>query len=291
MDQHLSVLLYSKYSTISTKLLSIIESCPFNFYSTVRLQTVCIDNEDIREKILNTKKFEISFVPCILIVYQNGNVEKYEGNDAFSWIEEIIKNNIQQENQQQLQQQENQQQLQQENQRQMQQQENQQQMQQQYQQQQYQQQYQQPEQLEKHQQPQQEQLQRQQKQEKQKKLKKKNNLKLRNNTKIEDLYMLSDNYEPEESGGSDDSEYNLEINIDRNISKPIASVRNGPGSYELKNNFGKKQKQNTDVSRHVKKNTQKSDKDENTLMAAAMAIQKEREVESSKPNSVNQRPI
>ena len=49
MDQHLSVLLYSKYSPISKKLLSKIESCPFNFYSTIRLHTVCIDNEDILE--------------------------------------------------------------------------------------------------------------------------------------------------------------------------------------------------------------------------------------------------
>ena len=109
---------------------------------------------------------------------------------------------------------------------------------------------------------------------------------------------MDDNYESEEKVTEDtedteDSEDNLEeIENDRNISKPIASVRNGPGSYELKNNFGKKQKQNTDVSRHVKKSTQNSDKEDgNTLMAAAMAMQKEREVESSKTNSVNQRPI
>jgi hypothetical protein len=89
MDR-LCVLLYSKYSPMSSKLMSALSTCPVDLSTTVGIRPVCIDNEDIRRQILKDKKIEINSVPCVLIAYNTGNVEKYEGSNAFEWIEETV---------------------------------------------------------------------------------------------------------------------------------------------------------------------------------------------------------
>ena len=90
MDR-LCVLLYSKYSPISNKMMDALTSCPVDLKMLVGLSTVCIDNEKIRKQILKPNKIEILTVPCILIVYNTGSVEKYEGGSAFEWIEETVR--------------------------------------------------------------------------------------------------------------------------------------------------------------------------------------------------------
>ena len=88
--ERLCVLLYSKYSPISNKMMNALTSCPVDLKMLVGLSPVCIDNESIRKQILKPNKIEIVTVPCILIVYNTGNVEKYEGGSAFEWIEETV---------------------------------------------------------------------------------------------------------------------------------------------------------------------------------------------------------
>jgi hypothetical protein len=89
--ERLCVLLYSKYSPMSNKLMTALSSCPLDLKTLVGLSTVCVDNEEIRKQILKKdNKIEISSVPCVLIVYNTGGVEKYEGRSAFEWIEETI---------------------------------------------------------------------------------------------------------------------------------------------------------------------------------------------------------
>ena len=76
---------------MSNKLMTSLSSCPLDLKMLVGLSTVCIDNEEIRKQILKKdNKIEISSVPCVLIVYNTGSVEKYEGVSAFEWIEETI---------------------------------------------------------------------------------------------------------------------------------------------------------------------------------------------------------
>lgn len=89
MDR-LCVLLYSKYSPMSNRLMTALNSCPIDLSTSVGLTTVCIDNEGIRSQILTANKIEISSVPCVLIVYRTGGVEKYEGGNAFQWINETV---------------------------------------------------------------------------------------------------------------------------------------------------------------------------------------------------------
>jgi hypothetical protein len=75
---------------MSTKLMTALSSCPIDLSATVGLNTVCIDNQDVRKRLLKNGKIEISVVPCLLIVYRSGGVEKYEGNAAFEWIDEAV---------------------------------------------------------------------------------------------------------------------------------------------------------------------------------------------------------
>jgi hypothetical protein len=54
------------------------------------IQLLCIDNESIRQRIKQNNQIDISSVPCILSIFSNGKVEKYDGSYAFSWIETLI---------------------------------------------------------------------------------------------------------------------------------------------------------------------------------------------------------
>lgn len=90
MEHHLCVILYSKYSQLSVNLMKALETAPVNLANTVGLTPVCIDNEEVRARILKANQIDISSVPCILIVYPAGGVEKYEGNDAVKWVEQTV---------------------------------------------------------------------------------------------------------------------------------------------------------------------------------------------------------
>ncbi len=84
MDNHINVLLYSKFSPASRKFVEMIESLP-NF------NLLCIDNKRTRERILKSDKLNIKEVPCILRVYQDtGYVESFEGDRAFQLLKTYI---------------------------------------------------------------------------------------------------------------------------------------------------------------------------------------------------------
>ena len=104
IGNYYTVLLYSKYSEFSKSIIKQIESSSFDFVNKKKLSTVCIDNDDIRNRILKSNDMDIKTVPCILIIHDDGVVEKYEGEDAFKWVEEIISKNVHVEQQPQIQQ-------------------------------------------------------------------------------------------------------------------------------------------------------------------------------------------
>ena len=90
MDIKFSVILYSKYSKFSKALIETMEKSNVDFVNQFQLKLLCIDNEVVRKRILNNKQIDIKTVPCILIVYNDGGVEKYEDTKAFEWVEQII---------------------------------------------------------------------------------------------------------------------------------------------------------------------------------------------------------
>ncbi len=90
MEPQYSILLYSKYSKVSQSLIQMIDNSGINFQAVLQLTPLCIDNEKVRERILSNRQIEIDYVPCILIIFPNGNVEKYDGQQAFMYINNII---------------------------------------------------------------------------------------------------------------------------------------------------------------------------------------------------------
>ena len=87
MEHTLSVLLYSKYSPLSKQLMGGLKTIPPEYRDTLKLHNVCIDHKTIRDQIIKSKNLEVSVVPCVLVVHSTGTVEKYEGGNAFQWIE------------------------------------------------------------------------------------------------------------------------------------------------------------------------------------------------------------
>lgn len=81
-NAHINVLLYSKFSRACNKFLEILEKVPLVEENTT---LVCIDNNEVRKRIMHSKKLSIKEVPAFLRVYEsNGYVESFEGDKAFA---------------------------------------------------------------------------------------------------------------------------------------------------------------------------------------------------------------
>ena len=85
-----TILLYSKYSPFSKKIMDLIQKSAVDFGNLYSLKLLCVDNENVRNYIANNKKIPIEFVPTVLVIFPDGIVEKYEGSNALNWAESII---------------------------------------------------------------------------------------------------------------------------------------------------------------------------------------------------------
>jgi hypothetical protein len=90
MNSPYSVLLYSKYSDCCKKLFQTIENFGLDIKSVINIKNLCIDNKIVRNRIKQNNQMEITKVPVILTILPDGVVEKYEGEQAFQWIEGIF---------------------------------------------------------------------------------------------------------------------------------------------------------------------------------------------------------
>lgn len=80
----INILIYSKFSQASSKLINLIEKNPPLKENT---HLLCIDNEEVRKRIVKSKKLNIKHVPCMMRLYEkNGYVESFEGEKAFSLV-------------------------------------------------------------------------------------------------------------------------------------------------------------------------------------------------------------
>jgi len=87
MDYQVAILLYSNYSNYSKQLLANLNTVPLDM---LKLQTICVDNEHVRKRILKSKTINITMIPALLLLYNNGGVEKYDGQNVFNLIETLI---------------------------------------------------------------------------------------------------------------------------------------------------------------------------------------------------------
>ena len=51
---------------------------------------VCIDNNAVRKRLLASQTFSIQTVPCVVIVYAGGRVEKIESENIIDWFMERL---------------------------------------------------------------------------------------------------------------------------------------------------------------------------------------------------------
>ena len=93
MEPNQSVLFFSKYSPICQNLLNAINACQFNFREVAGVTLVCVDNEGVRKRILESKSLKIDVVPSLLVSLQDGGVEKYEGQTVIGLIQNVINAN------------------------------------------------------------------------------------------------------------------------------------------------------------------------------------------------------
>jgi len=88
----MDVLLYSKYSNASKQLMSQLQKTPELIDS---LTLTCIDNKDIRQRILNDQKIKIKTIPCLIRLNdETNNFDIFEGHtvfDFFTSLQESIK--------------------------------------------------------------------------------------------------------------------------------------------------------------------------------------------------------
>jgi hypothetical protein len=79
-DSHVTVVMYSKFSSSCTNFLEILAKVP-----TFKHTLLCIDNEDVRKRVLSQSKLNVTEVPCIFRIYERtGYVETFEGDRAFT---------------------------------------------------------------------------------------------------------------------------------------------------------------------------------------------------------------
>lgn len=87
MDIRFTAILYSKYSSASTRLVEALNAMPLDLQHQLKPSLLCIDSEKIRLAVKNSTLVQVSVVPCIIVAYNDGGVEKFEGETAFKWFE------------------------------------------------------------------------------------------------------------------------------------------------------------------------------------------------------------
>jgi pyruvate-formate lyase-activating enzyme len=83
MNNNFNILLFSKYSNNSKQLLELLQSN--NIIEQLNLNLLCVDNENVRQRI-KLSDVEIVKVPCLLVIVNKIQIEKYEGQQLQEWI-------------------------------------------------------------------------------------------------------------------------------------------------------------------------------------------------------------
>lgn len=77
--------LFSKYSESCKKIMKHV-----NEPSAAHIRFLCIDRTDVRHMINKSKKLSVTQVPCVILSYPDGRMERFEGVGVDEWILEQI---------------------------------------------------------------------------------------------------------------------------------------------------------------------------------------------------------
>lgn len=81
MEPDYLVVLYSKYSSQCKRVLDLYNQCGIDY-----IKFICIDNIEVRKRILDSRRLNVSTVPCVLLMYRDGTMEKFESGDVAGWL-------------------------------------------------------------------------------------------------------------------------------------------------------------------------------------------------------------
>ena len=89
MEPEYLIVLYSKYSPQCQKILQIYDKSTMDY-----IKMICVDNSNLRERLMVSKTIQIKTVPCVLLIYPGNKVEKFEGSGVLDWILQQISQNL-----------------------------------------------------------------------------------------------------------------------------------------------------------------------------------------------------
>lgn len=87
MDRKLCILVYSNFSQASITLIEYIKNLPIDFPTFVGLTLFNVDSDVAKTFCIDN---DIQYVPTLLIEYYNGQRQKLEKHQIYSWINQIF---------------------------------------------------------------------------------------------------------------------------------------------------------------------------------------------------------
>lgn len=85
MQPEYLIVLFSKYSSVCQSLLELYDEQSMN-----TIKFICIDHSTIRKRVLEDKILQVKQVPCVLFVYPQNRIEKFEGSNVTKWLSEKL---------------------------------------------------------------------------------------------------------------------------------------------------------------------------------------------------------
>lgn len=81
-----AILFYSKHDQKSSRMKQVVDSI------NIDLDTVSVDNPDVKELLLNDEEYGITEVPAVLIIYSSGQHVTHLGKNVDKWFEQLLQN-------------------------------------------------------------------------------------------------------------------------------------------------------------------------------------------------------
>jgi hypothetical protein len=83
LEPHIIVVLYSKFSSACKNFVSILGTMDI----MKSIQFVCVDNRELRKTIVEEGNLKVSYLPCLLKIFDSGDIQLFEGQTAFDVLE------------------------------------------------------------------------------------------------------------------------------------------------------------------------------------------------------------
>lgn len=83
LEPHIIVVLYSKFSSACKNFVSIMGTMDI----MKSVQFVCVDNRELRKTIIEEGNLKVSCLPCLLKIFDSGDIQLFEGQTAFDVLE------------------------------------------------------------------------------------------------------------------------------------------------------------------------------------------------------------